>query len=72
MTNRLDDVIEQIRQLPDPDQDMFAAILQDELADTERWRTTFAATQGQLSSLAARVRSDIQAGRVEDVDPADL
>jgi len=48
MTNRRDDVTEQIRQTHDTDQDMFAAILHDELAYTERWRTTFATTQGQL------------------------
>lgn len=63
MTQRLDEIIEQIRQLPEADQDMYALILQDELVDNARWRQKFATTQEQLTNLAAKVREDIQAGQ---------
>ena len=72
MTQQLEHVIDQIRQLPDDEQDMLAAIVREELADTARWRQRFAETQGPLARLAAQVRADIHGGNTEPLDPADL
>jgi hypothetical protein len=49
-----------------------AALILDELADAQRWEESFARSQQQLRSLAAKVRADIRAGRVNDISVEDL
>ncbi len=43
---------------------MIASLIMAELSDQERWKNRFAETEPQLSKLAAKIRADIQAGRV--------
>ena len=67
MTQRLEQAIAAVRDLPADAQDTIAELILEEIEDERRWDETFARTQPQLSKLAAKVREDIAAGRVEDV-----
>jgi restriction endonuclease len=66
MTNLLEQAIARLNVLPAADQDAFAALILEELADEQRWQQSFAASQDQLAKLAERARQDIKAGRVRD------
>ena len=64
MTQLLEQAMCQVQNLPDTAQDSIAAIILEELADERRWQAAFARSGDQLTKLAARVREDINAGRV--------
>ncbi len=64
MTQLLKEAIDQLYQLPEPQQDAMASLILQELEDEQLWNAQFAASQEQLTRLAVKVRSDIQAGRV--------
>jgi hypothetical protein len=64
MTYPLEQAISAVQTLPEADQDMIASLIMAELSDQERWKNRFAETEPQLSKLAAKIRADIQAGRV--------
>ena len=64
MTHLLQQAIREVQKLPAAEQDAVAAIILEELADERRWDDAFARSQPQLDKLAAKVRSDIAAGRV--------
>lgn len=65
MTQLLEEALTEVRKLPESEQDAIATLILDELEDERRWQETFARSQDQLSRLAAKVREDIQAGRVK-------
>ncbi len=67
MSQLLEQAIGEVRKLPAPEQDAIGALILEELADDRRWDDAFAASQDQLSKLAAKVRRDIAAGRVRDI-----
>lgn len=67
MTQLLEEAIDQLYQLPEPQQDAMASLILQELEDEQLWNAQFAASQEQLTRLAAKVRSDIQAGRVREM-----
>jgi hypothetical protein len=64
MTQLLEEAIAKVQQLPAPDQDVIAQLILDELEDEQRWDQAFARSQAALSRLAAKVRIDIDAGKV--------
>lgn len=64
MTQLLQEALAEVNRLSEPDQDAIARMILEELADEARWDTAFANSQGPLAKLAAKVREDIQAGRV--------
>jgi hypothetical protein len=68
MTYPLEQAISVVQALPEADQDMIASLIMAELSDQEHWKNRFAETQPQLAKLAAKVRADIQAGRVRNVE----
>lgn len=72
MTPLLERALEKVQGLPEEEQDVIAALILDELADEQRWEESFARSQEQLGKLAAKVRTDIQAGRVKDTPVEDL
>jgi len=72
MTQLLQEALAKIRALPESQQDAIATLILDELADEQRWDEAFARSQDQLSRLAAKVREDVQAGRVKDVGVDEL
>jgi hypothetical protein len=65
MSQMLEQALTEVRKLPEPEQDAIASLILDELADERRWQASFAASQDQLARLAAKVREDIRAGRVQ-------
>jgi hypothetical protein len=65
MTHLLEKALNEVRKLPEPEQDALASLILDELADERRWQESFARSQDQLARLAAKVREDIRAGRVQ-------
>jgi hypothetical protein len=68
MTQLLEQALNEVKKLPEPEQDAIATLILDELADERRWQESFARSQDQLASLAAKVREDIRAGRVKGGD----
>jgi hypothetical protein len=56
--------VDEVKKLSEPQQDAIAAMILDELADEQRWQEDFARSADQLVRLAAKVRDDIRAGRV--------
>jgi hypothetical protein len=65
MTQLLEQAFTLVKKLPEPEQDAIATLILDELADERRWQESFARSQEQLARVAAKVREDIQAGRVK-------
>jgi hypothetical protein len=65
MTQLLEQALNEVQKLPQPEQDAIAALILDELADERRWQESFARSQDQLARLAAKVREDIRAGRIQ-------
>ena len=75
MTQRLDEVIEQLRHLPAPEQDTIAAIIQDELEDAERWRRRLVAAENaeveqRNANVAAKRAADQKRDSAESAAPA--
>ena len=68
MTQLLQQAIDEIHKLSPTDQDAVAAIILDEIADEQRWNDAFARSQDKLAQLAEKVRADIRAGKVKDVE----
>ena len=67
MTQLMEKALDRIRSLPETEQDALAGIILDDLEDEQRWSASFAASQDQLASLAAKARADVQAGRVREM-----
>lgn len=65
MTQLLEQALSEVKKLPQPEQDAIAALILDELADERRWQESFARSQDQLARMAAKVREDIRAGRIQ-------
>lgn len=65
MTQLLEQALDQVQQLPQSEQDAIATLILDELADERRWSESFARSQDQLARVAAKVREDIKAGRIQ-------
>lgn len=72
MTQRLEKAVAEIEKLSAAEQDAIAAVILDEITDERRWDEAFGQSQDQLSSLAEKARSDIQAGRVKNVGMDEL
>jgi hypothetical protein len=69
MTQRLEQAISELQQLPEPAQDAMAALILEQIADDAVWDDAFARSQSQLSKLADKARADITAGRVRRLSP---
>jgi hypothetical protein len=65
MTQLLEQALTEVKKLPEPEQDVIACLILDELADERRWQESFARSQDQLARLAVKVREDVRAGRVQ-------
>ena len=72
MTQLLEKALTEVRKLPEPEQDAIAALILDEIADERHWDDVFARSQDTLSQLAAKVREDVQAGRVHSIGADEL
>jgi hypothetical protein len=65
MTQLLEQALNEVKKLPQPEQDAIASLILDELSDERRWQESFLRSQDQLTRLAAKVREDVRGGRVK-------
>ena len=65
MTQLLEKVLSEIQKLPPEKQDAIAAVILEELEDTQLWDKAFSESEDKLSELAQKVRTDIKAGRIK-------
>jgi len=72
MTELLEKALAAVQNLPESDQDAIASIILEELADERQWDDAFASSQDQLRRLADRVRRDISAGKVRNLEIDEL
>jgi hypothetical protein len=67
MTKLLQKAIQEVKKLPQSEQDTIASLILDEIADEKQWDETFAKTQLQLAKLAKKVRLDIKSGKTKEM-----
>ena len=72
MTELLEQALAELEKLPASEQDAIAALILDEIRDEQRWDEAFARSQEELARLANKVREDIRADRVKDVEVDEL
>jgi hypothetical protein len=72
MTQLLEEAIAKLQQLSPQEQDAIAQLILDELADEQQWDEAFARSQDKLAEIAAKVRQDIQTGKVRQLGIDDL
>jgi len=69
MTKLLEDAVEQVKRLPDGEQDAIAALILEELEDEAKWDAAFARSPSLLERLGAEAEAADKAGLTEDLDP---
>ncbi len=72
MTRLLQQAIAEVQKLSEAQQDALASLILEELADERLWDEQFARSQDQLAKLADKVRGDIGAGRVRQLEVDEL
>jgi hypothetical protein len=65
MGKLLDTLISEIANLPDEDQEVFAAFMLAELESERRWDGLFARSQDMLARMAEEARQEYRAGRTK-------
>ena len=68
MTDMLDKAFEQASQLPEEEQNEFAAFILEELASERRWRELLSQSQTTLEELAREARKEYLAGETQALD----
>ncbi len=63
MSQLLDHAVAEARKLPDAEQDAIAALILQEIADTQQWDEAFARSPDKLAALAARAEEQLRTGR---------
>ena len=69
MTELLEEVLEQVKQLPESEQDAIASIILEELSDERRWDEAFARSHGLLAKFAAEADEEDRAGQTRELGP---
>ena len=69
MTRLMEQAIERLRAVPEPQQDELARFVLNELEDDERWTASTAAHVDKLRALSERVRADDARGACGPLDP---
>jgi hypothetical protein len=72
MTRLMEKVIEQLRAVPEGQQDRLARFLLDELEEDQRWLGSTAENEGKLKALVDTVLSDDARGECEPLEPGKL
>lgn len=62
MTELLDKAFKEVSQLPEKEQEEFAAFLLEELASEDRWHTFLSTSTETLEQLARETEREIEAG----------
>lgn len=72
MTETLEKAWAQVVALTPDKQDAIGNIILEEIKDDELWDKQFKESQSQLSKIAAKVKSDIKAGEIQQKGFAEL
>ncbi len=72
MTQLLQRAFDEVRKLPDEQQDRIASWILDELEAEDKWAASLAASQDVLSQLADEALQEHQAGKTQTLDPKTL
>ena len=67
MTSRLQDLLKRVEQMPEEEQDFLAAVMEEELADEQRWHERFAATPNVLEKLQERAKRQFRDSLTSDL-----
>ncbi len=65
MTKLMDTAISEVGKLPEPEQDVLAVILLEEIASERRWSESFAKSQDALAKLAEEALAEYATGRTQ-------
>jgi hypothetical protein len=65
MTQLLEKALSELAKLSDPEQDVLAALLLQEMASEQRWSDSFAKSQDILAQLAEEALTEHTAGRTK-------
>jgi len=68
----MEQAIEKLRSVPEPQQDQFARFLLNELKEDDRWAKSTAQNEGKLQAFVEKVLADDQQGPFKPVDPGSL
>lgn len=68
MTKLMDSAISEIAKLPEPEQDVLAVILLEEIASERRWSESFAKSRDALAKLAEEALAEYTAGRTTPLE----
>jgi hypothetical protein len=69
MTKTLQQVIDEVAQLPPDEQETFAAWMLEELRSEQRWNELFARSQDMLAKMADEALAEHRAGKTLPLDP---
>lgn len=69
MTRLLEQAFSEAAQLPEDEQNAFAAFLLEELRSEERWNRSFARSGDALAKLAAEALGEYRTGKTKPLDP---
>ena len=72
MTQLLERAYAEVAQLPEPDQDIIAALILEELEDERKWQKSFAQSHDALAKLAEEAFAEHRAGLTLPLDPETL
>jgi len=68
MTELIEKAFNEISQLPEKDQEEFAAFLLEELASENRWHTLLSTSAETLEQLARETEREIEAGKTTSLN----
>jgi hypothetical protein len=72
MTEQLEQVIAQLKNLPTDKQNAIATLILEELEKEQRWDDSFARSPDLLAKLAAEAMAEYRAGKTQELDPETL
>ena len=72
MTQLLEEAFEKASELPEEEQDDFAAFILEELESGRQWEQAFSESQDELERLADEALEEHNAGDSEKLDPGQL
>jgi len=72
MTKLLEQAIARVKQLPETEQDVIAALILEELEDEAHWEKVLAKSHDVLAELAVGALAEDQAGKTQELDPETL
>ena len=72
MTRLMEQAIEQLRAVPESEQDRLAEFLLNELREDDRWSRSATAHEGKVKNLVEQVLADDGRGACEPLDPDNL